>query len=99
MAYEPMPETDSPYWEHERDLDMRGGPEPVTKDRTPAPSPCPEDTESLVLWLSEQFPEISPRTSDRDVVDRCIARSGVIDLIHFIEGALEAARKEQQDSG
>ena len=62
------------------------------------PEPCPEGTEELVPWLRKQFPEISPRTSEPAVVDRCIARSGCIDLIKYIEAALEAGREEQKEN-
>lgn len=60
--------------------------------------PCPEDTESLIPWLRESFPEISPRTSDPRVVDACIARAAICDLIGHIEASLEAARDEQKES-
>jgi len=64
-----------------------------------APStPCPEDTESLVPWLRNQFPEVTPRTSDREVIDKCIARAGLIDLINHIEASLDAAREAQKDA-
>ncbi len=61
-------------------------------------SPCPEDTESLIPWLRKHFPETSPRTSDPRVIDACIARSAVVDLINYIEAQLAAAR-EDKDNG
>lgn len=57
--------------------------------------PCPEKTEDLIPWLRERFPETTPRTSDRLVLDACIARAGCIDLINYIEAALDAARTRE----
>jgi hypothetical protein len=58
--------------------------------------PCPEGTEELIPWLREQFPEVSPRTSDPRVVDACIARAACVDLINHIESSLLAGRKEAE---
>ena len=58
-------------------------------------NPCPEGTEELIPWLRSQYPEISPRTSDPRVIDACIARAGIIDLIAFIEESLDVARRER----
>ena len=84
-----------------RDIAVRAEEDPVAAGASPsepALEPCPEGTEELIDWLRDQFPEISPRTSDPRVVDACLARAGCIDLINYIEAALEAARKEQHDN-
>lgn len=60
--------------------------------------PCPEGTEELIPWLRKQFHEVSPRTSDPRVIDACIARAGIVDLINFIEAALQAARDDRKES-
>jgi len=66
-------------------------------DTTPK-DPCPEGTEELVPWLRNEFPHYSVRTSDPRVVDACIARAGINDLIDFIERALLAARADRKES-
>ena len=59
--------------------------------------PCPEGTAELIPWLRKEFPHFSIRTSDPLVVDACIARASINDLIDYIEAALNAAREEQKD--
>ncbi len=52
----------------------------------------PEDTEALIPFLRERFPEVTPRTSDPRVMDACIARAGIRDLIDWMEARLAADR-------
>jgi hypothetical protein len=87
---------DAPYGV-ERDIAPRADESlPATDTAKPAEKPCPEDTESLIDWLRESFPEISPRTSDPRVVDACIARSAIRDLIIHIEARLAQSRKDKE---
>jgi len=85
-------------WKDERDIAPRA--DEYTRaagTREEITEPCPEYTEQLIPWLRERFPEISPRTSDRSVVDACIARKGINDLIDFLVLSLEKARDDQKE--
>jgi len=48
----------------------------------------PADTVDLLDWLDARYPEECPRSSDPDVVDFCIRRSGIRELISFLRHCL-----------
>ena len=56
--------------------------------------PIPADTDALLDWLDARYPEECPRSSDRHVVDFCIRRAGIRELISFLRYCLE----EQEDA-
>lgn len=74
------------------DISVGQAPTEETKD------PIPADTESLVAWLDERFPEECPRTSQPDVVDACIRRAGIRDLLDFMRMKLDEERQDMLDN-
>jgi hypothetical protein len=80
-----------------RDIAPRADEATVAAGTEDAAEPCPELTEQLIPWLRERFPEISPRTSHREVVDACIARKGINDLIDYLVLSLQKARDDQKE--
>ena len=60
-----------------------------TEDELGPEASIPADTDALLDWLDARYPEECPRSSDRLVVDFCIRRAGIRELITFLRHCLE----------